>query len=60
MHVVRVLGMILLAVYLFFNGLMMLTEMSMPAMGGSLLGLIGMGAGVLILISLGKKGDRCQ
>ena len=58
MHVVRVLGMILLAVYLFFNGLMMLADIRMPVMGGSLLGLIGMSAGVLLLVSLGKKGDR--
>lgn len=58
MLVVRVLGMILLAVYLFFSGLFLLTGMQLPAMGTSLLGLIGMASGVLILISLGKSDRR--
>lgn len=58
MCVVRILGMIFLAVYLFFNGLFMATDMQMPPMGTMILGLVGMAAGVLILISVGTKKDK--
>ncbi|MCC5832072.1 MAG: hypothetical protein JJU12_03410 [Chlamydiales bacterium] len=58
MCVVRILGMIFLAVYLFFSGLFQVTGMQMPPMGEMLLGLVGMAAGVLILISVGGKKDK--
>ncbi len=58
MNVVRTLGMIFLAVYLFFRGLPMVTGMQMPAMGDTLIGLFGMGAGVLILIAMGCKDKK--
>ncbi|HEY4832773.1 MAG TPA: hypothetical protein VIH61_09480 [Waddliaceae bacterium] len=54
MHSVRILGMVLLAVYLFFGGLFLLTGMSLPHLATGILGLIGMGAGVLLLISVGS------
>jgi hypothetical protein len=58
MCVVKILGAIFLAVYLFFTGLFQVIEMQMPAIGNLLLGLVGMAAGVLILISLGGKKDK--
>ncbi len=58
MFVVRLIGMILLAVYLFFSGLFELTKMNVTPMFSSMIGLVAMGAGVLILISLGKGSER--
>lgn len=51
MCVVRVIAMILLAAYLIFGGLIMLLGMTVPQMGLAILGLLGIGAGILILIS---------
>ncbi len=56
MSVVKALGMILLAVYIFFSGMFLLTDISVPQMVTSLLGLIGMTSGILILITVAKTG----
>lgn len=51
MHIVKVVGMILLAIYIFFMGLAQLTGMSLPAVGHVILGLVGVAAGILIFIA---------
>ncbi|MEZ5315604.1 MAG: hypothetical protein R3E91_05305 [Chlamydiales bacterium] len=58
MCIVKNLGLIFLAVYLFFSGLFQVTSMVMPMMGNVLIGLVGMASGILLLISLGGKKDK--
>lgn len=58
MCIVRMIAMILLAAYLIFGGFIMLLGMTVPPIGLSVLGLIGIGAGVLILISFCGKGGH--
>ncbi|MDE3055976.1 MAG: hypothetical protein KGI80_04725 [Verrucomicrobiota bacterium] len=52
MKTVRVLSVIVLAAYLCFQGLFYLAEMTSPVAHASI-GLLGLGAGVLMFISLG-------
>ena len=54
MHVVKIIGMILLAVFLTFNGLISLLGLTVGHFMFNALGLISLGAGVLLLISLGS------
>lgn len=51
MHIVKVVGMILLAIYIFFMGLGQLTGMTLPGVGHIILGLVGVVAGIFILIA---------
>ena len=61
MHVVRIIGFILLAVFLTFNGLISLLGLTVGHFIVSALGLISLGAGVLLLISLGSSHkDNCK
>jgi len=52
MKTIRVLSIILLASYLIFQGLFYLAEMASPVAHAAI-GLLGLGSGILIFISLG-------
>ena len=54
MCVVKMLGMIFLAVFLIFTGLATISEVSLAPMAKNILDLLGIAAGILILISIGK------
>ena len=54
MCVVKMLGMIFLAVFLIFTGLASLSEVALAPMAKSVLDLVGLTSGILILISIGK------
>lgn len=57
MSVVRVIAMILLAAYLILAGLAGVIGMAVP-FASFLVGLLGVSAGILILISLGGPGRK--
>lgn len=57
MFIVKILGMILLAVYLIFSGLTVV-GFSFPDMAMTLLGLVGISSGVLILISIATVASK--
>lgn len=54
MNVVKMIGMILLAAYLILMGLSTMSEISMNPMAQKFVDLLGVGSGVLILVSIGK------
>lgn len=54
MNVVKLIGMILLGVYLVLTGLSTMSEISLGMGAMKLINLVGVGAGVLILVSIGK------
>jgi len=53
MLVVKMIGIILLAAFLIFWGLIVLFGVSLPSLAASVVALIGIAAGVLLLISIG-------
>jgi hypothetical protein len=53
MLVVNMIGIILLAVFLIFWGLVVLFGVSLPSMVASIVAIIGIASGVLLLISIG-------
>lgn len=52
MYIVKLIGLILLAAYLIFDGLISITGVRLGSMAFDALGLIAIGAGILLLISL--------
>jgi len=54
MVVTKMIGMILLAVYLILTGLAMMAEITLSPMANNLVQLLAVAAGVLILISINK------
>jgi len=56
MKTIRALSIIVLAAYLIFQGLYYLAEISSPIVHAAI-GILGLGAGVLIFISLGHWVD---
>lgn len=54
MNVVKMIGMILLAAYLILMGLSTMSEVTFNPMSHKFVDLLGVGAGVLILVSIGK------
>lgn len=54
MNVLKMIGMILLAVYLILTGLSTMSEVTLAPLAKSLLELVAISAGVLILISIGR------
>lgn len=52
MKIVKIIGMILLAVYIFFSSAFHMFGFQAPTMINFLLGLCGVGAGVLMLLSI--------
>ncbi len=55
MHVTKMIGMILLSVYLILSGLSMMSEVNLAPMASNLVQLCAVGAGILILISINKS-----
>lgn len=54
MNITKMIGMILLSVYLILTGLSTMSEVTMGSAAGKIVDLFGVGAGVLILISIGR------
>ena len=54
MHIVKMIAMILLAAFLILNGLAGMSEITLAPQAMTSLGVIGLAAGVLILISIGR------
>jgi hypothetical protein len=52
MHAVKIIGIIVLSAYLIFEGLLALAGVTIPNILQDIVGLIGIAAGVLLLISL--------
>ncbi len=58
MKTTKVIALILLAVYLFFNGALNIFNISPPSAIMGLLGLCAIGAGILILIAIKEFAPR--
>jgi hypothetical protein len=54
MNVTKMIGMVFLSVYLILTGLSTMSEMTMAPMINKLTQLLGVGAGVLIIISINR------
>lgn len=54
MNITKMIGMIALSIYLILTGLSTMSEVSMAPAASKIVDLFGVGAGVLILISIGK------
>lgn len=54
MNIVKMIGMILLAVYLIVHGLAAMSEIHLASFARNIVDLTGIVAGVLILISIGR------
>jgi hypothetical protein len=61
MNVTKMIGMIFLAIYLILTGLATMAQVTLAPMASNLVQLLGVAAGVLILVSIGrfhKEGRR--
>lgn len=54
MSMTKCIGVIFLAAYLIINGLAMMSEITLAPMASKIANLLGVGAGVLLLISVEK------
>lgn len=54
MNVTKIIGVIFLAAYLIINGLATMSEITLSPMADKMAQLLGVGAGVLLLISIEK------
>lgn len=54
MNIVKMIGMILLAVFLILTGLAEMSEVALAPMAKNVLDLLAIAAGVLILVSIGR------
>ncbi len=54
MNVTKMIGMIFLAVYLILMGLATMSEVNLAPMASNIVQLLGVAAGVLILVSIGR------
>lgn len=60
MHVIKILAAIFLAAFLIFGGLISFMGMNMAPVINGIVSLIGIVAGILILISLGCCRHKCD
>ena len=54
MHIVKMLGLILLGIYLILTGVVTITEATLGMVGRDVIALMALASGVLILVSMGK------